>query len=284
MLLGLLAGIGFTATSRQAPEEQEEALLETASEQTRSIVALRRWLLGRLCFDNQTFREGDASSFFVQCTLSRKGRFENVEVLRCPMQGLGEQVVALLPKAPTPSPRPCGPDGRPADIGVAFDVEFVLKAAQDGTLRAVDRYTYAEADVPPTFLKGDANQFYVWLSRQIAGSLRVDSLRGCIDMAFTVEDDGSVSNPRVVGESEVELAAKIRDIVLTSPRWEPARILDQAVRVQLPLYIDFGPVPENENPDSCSVKDGGHLDVFPLFKGGDLNAFRQWMAATSTIP
>lgn len=84
---------------------------------------------------------------------------------------------------------------------------------------------YYKADVKPTFGGGDANAFSKWLAEnlQYPEDARQAKVEGRVILSFTIDEDGSIANPRVLKGADPSLDNEALRTLATAPKWEPGR-------------------------------------------------------------
>ena len=93
----------------------------------------------------------------------------------------------------------------------------------------------------PTFNKGDANDFSKWVNSRLVYPEKAKEMgiQGRVTLSFTVEADGRVADVRVLRGVDEILDKEAVRVVSSSPRWEPGRQRDRAVRVSYTFPVIF---------------------------------------------
>lgn len=106
----------------------------------------------------------------------------------------------------------------------------------------------AEEDVPfvlveqkPTFQGGDANNFRTWVNSKLEYPeiAKENGIQGRVMLQFTVGADGKVSNVKVLRGVDPTLDKEAVRVVSMSPKWEPGRQRDRAVKVTYTFPVIF---------------------------------------------
>ena len=124
--------------------------------------------------------------------------------------------------------------------------------------QAVEIYDYKKAEVveeeeveelvpfvtveqKPTFNKGDANEFARWVNSRLIYPEKAKEmgLQGRVTLSFTVEADGRVADVRVLRGVDEILDKEAVRVVSSSPKWEPGKQRDRAVRVSYTFPVIF---------------------------------------------
>lgn len=142
---------------------------------------------------------------------------------------------------------------------------------------------------------GDLDAFKQWVQANI--KYPHTSLRrghsGRFVFSFIVEEDGSVSNIRVLRSLDKQLAEEARQVIASSPRWKPGMEKGKAVRVRFHIPVDYDLGAEYTRYITTPAKDNGQpLErQWPKFPtddpanpDGDINTFSKWVHANLQYP
>ncbi len=96
-------------------------------------------------------------------------------------------------------------------------------------------------EVKPKFQGGDANTFSQWVGQHLVYPeiAKENGVSGRVMLEFTVGPDGSVTNVRVLRGLDPTLDAEAVRVVSSSPKWEPGRQRDRAVKVTYTFPVIF---------------------------------------------
>lgn len=130
---------------------------------------------------------------------------------------------------------------------VAVDVEFL---SLDDTDIPVDIRTYAHEEVveqeveeevlpfvavdqKPSFQGGDANDFSRWVNARLVYPeiAKENGVEGRVVLQFTISKDGRLEGVTVLSSPDESLSQEAVRVVSASPKWEPGRQRDRAVKV-----------------------------------------------------
>ncbi len=128
---------------------------------------------------------------------------------------------------------------------------------------------HVKVDVSPSFQGGDA-RLHKYLSDSIRypEAARTDSVQGTVFIAFVVEADGRVTNPKVergIGGGCDEEALRA---VSAMPRWNPGMHKGKRVRVGHTLPVKFT-TREAVNPTASMDAAFSVVEEMPSFPGGE---------------
>ena len=103
-------------------------------------------------------------------------------------------------------------------------------------------YTQTEVEHPAQFLHGDELQFMdKWVNPYIKfpeSALR-NGDSGRVTAEFIIEKDGKVSNVRIVRGVSDDLDDEVLKVISASPKWKPAVMHGEPVRVKTYVNVDF---------------------------------------------
>ena len=93
----------------------------------------------------------------------------------------------------------------------------------------------------PTFNGGDANEFSKWVNAnlQYPEIAKENGVQGRVTLEFTVNQDGSVSNVKVLRGVESSLDKEAVRVVSMSPKWKPGKQRNRAVKVIYTFPVVF---------------------------------------------
>jgi len=93
----------------------------------------------------------------------------------------------------------------------------------------------------PTFQGGDANTFSKWVNSKLVYPeiAKENGVQGRVTLQFTVNADGSVSNVKVLRGVDSSLDKEAVRVVSSSPKWEPGKQRDRAVKVTYTFPVIF---------------------------------------------
>ena len=100
---------------------------------------------------------------------------------------------------------------------------------------------FVNVEQKPTFNGGDANEFSKWVnSRLVYPELAKDNgIEGRVVLQFTIDTDGRVRDVTVLGSPDESLSREAVRVVSSSPKWEPGRQRDRAVKVSYTFPVIY---------------------------------------------
>lgn len=100
---------------------------------------------------------------------------------------------------------------------------------------------FALVENKPTFQGGDANNFSKWVNSHLEypDLAKENGIQGRVTLQFTVNTDGSVSNVIVLRGVDSSLDKEAVRVVASSPKWQPGKQRDRAVKVTYTFPVIF---------------------------------------------
>jgi|SRR5574344_798800 TonB family protein len=100
---------------------------------------------------------------------------------------------------------------------------------------------YVAVEVKPTFQGGDQNSFTKWVFENITypESAKQKGISGRVTLKFTIAEDGSIVDVKILKGISKELDAEAIRVVSASPKWTPGKHNGKAVPVTMVFPIIF---------------------------------------------
>ena len=123
--------------------------------------------------------------------------------------------------------------------------EKTLPAAAPETKAATDQarepVPFAKLETKPRFQDGDANMFAHWVNQNLRypEEAREKKLQGRVTLQFTIEEDGSLTNVKVLRGVDPILDKEAVKVVSQSPKWTPGYVGEKPVRVVFNFPVVF---------------------------------------------
>jgi protein TonB len=131
---------------------------------------------------------------------------------------------------------------------ISFDDDASLGVEIMDYVQEVEEEAVEEEAIPfqlveqkPSFMGGDANEFSKWVNSRLEYPeiAKENGVQGRVTLQFTVNPDGSVSNIKVLRGVDPSLDKEAVRVVSLSPKWEPGRQRDRAVKVTYTFPVIF---------------------------------------------
>jgi len=172
-----------------------------------------------------------------------------------------EEMVAIQQETPPPPPETPNIPVLSDVIDIVDDeikVDDVFQTLEDDASLGVDIVDYREEEVveeeveeeaipfqlveeKPSFNGGDANEFSKWVNSRLVYPeiAKENGVQGRVTLQFTVENDGRVTNVRVLRGVDESLDKEAVRVVSSSPKWKPGKQRDRAVKVTYTFPVIF---------------------------------------------
>ena len=123
----------------------------------------------------------------------------------------------------------------PVDIQEYVRQDVVEEEVED------DPIPFVTVEQKPTFNGGDANGFAKWVnSRLIYPEIaKENGVEGRVTLQFTIGKDGRLQDVKVLNSPDESLAQEAVRVVSSSPKWEPGRQRDRAVKVSYTFPVIY---------------------------------------------
>ena len=141
------------------------------------------------------------------------------------------------------------------DDNVLVDVDFQSLEDSD-ILCEIPDYKYKEVveddvedevipfvivDQKPSFNGGDANEFSKWVNARLVYPevAKENGVEGRVTLQFTISKEGSLEDVKVLSSPDETLAREAVRVVSGSPKWQPGRQRDRAVKVSYTFPVIY---------------------------------------------
>ena len=123
----------------------------------------------------------------------------------------------------------------PVDIQEYKHQEVVQEEVEDEVLE------FIRVEEKPKFQGGDANEFAKWVNSRLVYPeiAKENGVEGRVTLRFTIDRDGRVQDVQVLASPDESLAREAVRVVSSSPKWEPGRQRDRAVKVSYTFPVIY---------------------------------------------
>ena len=100
---------------------------------------------------------------------------------------------------------------------------------------------FVTVEQKPTFNGGDANDFAKWVNSRLVypEMAKENGVEGRVVLQFTIGKDGRLQDVKVLNTPDESLAQEAVRVVSSSPKWEPGRQRDRAVKVSYTFPVIY---------------------------------------------
>jgi len=177
-------------------------------------------------------------SVFVKFVVNEDGSISDCIVKRGIGWGLDEEALRVVKSFPRWEPGT--QNGKAVKVYFMLPIEFKLrnndvKKDTIGQLPPSGVYTYVDK------MPAVGYDYQEYLSKTIVYpyNARKKNIEGRVIVRFIVNEDGSISDCKVVKSAEPSLDAEALRVVSSFPRWKPGKVNGKAVKVYFNLPIVF---------------------------------------------
>ena len=123
----------------------------------------------------------------------------------------------------------------PVDIQEYVRQEVVEEEVEDDTI------PFVTVEQKPTFNGKDANEFAKWVNSKLVYPevAKENGVEGRVILQFTIGKDGRLQDVKVLRTPDESLAQEAVRVVSSSPKWEPGRQRDRAVKVSYTFPVVY---------------------------------------------
>ena len=123
----------------------------------------------------------------------------------------------------------------PVDIQEYVRQEVVEEEVEDDTI------PFVTVEQKPKFNGGDANDFSKWVNSKLVYPeiAKENGVEGRVILQFTIGKDGRLQDVKVLRTPDESLAREAVRVVSSSPKWEPGRQRDRAVKVSYTFPVIY---------------------------------------------
>ena len=113
--------------------------------------------------------------------------------------------------------------------------EVVQEEVEDEVLE------FIRVEEKPKFQGGDANGFAKWVNSRLVYPeiAKENGVEGRVTLRFTIDRDGRIQDVQVLASPDESLAREAVRVVSSSPKWEPGRQRDRAVKVSYTFPVIY---------------------------------------------
>ncbi len=123
----------------------------------------------------------------------------------------------------------------PVNIQEYIRQEVVEEEVED------DPIPFVLVEQKPTFRGEDANQFAAWVNSKVVYPeiAKENGIEGRVVLQFTIGTDGRLQDLKVLSSPDETLSKESLRVVSSSPKWEPGRQRDHAVKVSYTFPVIY---------------------------------------------
>ena len=114
-------------------------------------------------------------------------------------------------------------------------------ATKAGTAEETEPVKFSLVETKPRFQDGDANSFALWVNQnlQYPKEAKEKRIQGRVTLQFVIEEDGSLTNVKVLRGPDPILNEEAVRVISQSPKWTPGYVNGKPVRVTFNYPVVF---------------------------------------------
>ena len=126
------------------------------------------------------------------------------------------------------------------DASLGVEIKEYVEVVEEEVIEE-EAIPFQLVEQKPSFMGGDANAFSKWVNErlQYPEIAKENGIQGRVLLQFVVGADGKVSNVKVVRGVDPSLDKEAVRVVQSSPKWEPGKQRDRAVKVTYTFPVIF---------------------------------------------
>lgn len=126
------------------------------------------------------------------------------------------------------------------DASLGVEIKEYVEVVEEEVIEE-EAIPFQLVEQKPSFMGGDANAFSKWVNErlQYPEIAKENGIQGRVLLQFVVGADGKVSNVKVVRGVDPSLDKEAVRVVQSSPKWDPGKQRDRAVKVTYTFPVIF---------------------------------------------
>jgi len=126
------------------------------------------------------------------------------------------------------------------DASLGVEIKEYVEVVEEEVIEE-EAIPFQLVEQKPSFMNGDANTFSKWVNErlQYPEIAKENGIQGRVLLQFVVGADGKVSNVKVVRGVDPSLDKEAVRVVQSSPKWDPGKQRDRAVKVTYTFPVIF---------------------------------------------
>ena len=126
------------------------------------------------------------------------------------------------------------------DVNLGVEIMDYVEEVQEEVVEE-EAIPFALVEEKPQFQGGDANTFSKWVSQHLEYPeiAKENGVEGRVVLQFTISKDGRLEDVKVLSAPDESLAQEAVRVVSSSPKWEPGRQRDRAVKVSYTFPVIY---------------------------------------------
>lgn len=255
-----------TAKSESISPEDDDKVYTSAdvlAEFPGSMPGLMKWIGENMHYPENAYKNGIQGRVIVKLVIGKDGSVKDTKIIKGVDKELDKESLRLVKSMP--KWKPAEIDGKPVASYFTMPISFKIKDNSTSTNEAVKEAkpttdliyntlkngekVYIAVESPAEFPDG-MPALMKWLSTNLKypEEAAKNDVQGRVVVKFIVDKDGSVRDATVVKGVDKELDKEAIRLVMSMPKWVPAKVNEQVVASYFNLPVTFKiTAPENES-------------------------------------
>jgi TonB family protein len=260
----------------------------------------RKWIQSNLVYPPEAKKNGISGQVYVGFKVTSSGKVSDIRIIRGVNPLLDKEAIRVVGSSPdwTPAVK----DGKNTDVEIAINIDFSLDNKE---------FVYYFVEHQAQFQGGTLDDFRQWVQKNLTYPqiAKEKGIVGRVTVQFAVNSKGKVCDAVILRGVDPSLDEEVLRVMQLSPEWTPAENKGMKVAQQFVIPVIFslekkpGVTGESsykyENYDASIVTEKAaqqiqdnqqgepsfvYVEQQASFKGGDLEAFRDWVQNNLIYP
>ncbi len=200
----------------------------------------RKFIATNLKYPKEAVEKNIQGKVFIQFIVEKDGQLSNFKVLRSAHPQLDEEALRVVKLSPKWNPGK--QRGKAVRVSFTFPITFSLQNTDNkiSTEQTDVNEVYTVVEEMPKYGDNDlAFRKFIAENMKYPEEAAKDGIQGKVFVQFVVEQDGQVSNCKILKSIHPLLDQEALRVVQLSPKWIPGKQRGKAVRVAFTFPIDF---------------------------------------------
>lgn len=189
-----------------------------------------QWVRKRCVYPAEALSENISGRVNYSFVVDKTGKITDVLIIDSPHQSLSWEVRDIVSGSPKWTPGQNGKKKVPVRFYMHIDFELKERPADSDSIYE-----------PAGFQNGYLPQFRNWVAGKIKYpyDLREEGVQGLVRVRFVIEKDGSLTNIIIDKSPHERLSSAVRRVLEKSPKWTPATLDGEPIRLRYTMPIEF---------------------------------------------
>jgi TonB family protein len=255
LVLLTLAVFAVNIEAQQAPDKEIISYSDVDEKpmfQGKKAEDFAKWVYSKLVYPSEAIEKNIQGVVRVEFVINEDGTLSNIKSLREVDPLLENTVIELVKESPVWTPGKY--KNKAVKISYQMPVVFLLTNDIEPKPDTVKQYpkktlandgpgviSYSDVDEKPQFQGKKAEEFVKWIYSRLKYPPKAfeKNIQGVVRVAFTINEDGSISDIKSLREVDPLLADTVIELIKKSPKWKPGKHKNKAVKVSYQVPVMF---------------------------------------------